>query len=825
MTENTHVEKVGWQLLFALWAFQAALAVFWLVALPSDGGELFGFSSARLVLLGTLLLLLLLCAGLSWKSRDAAWCVSIFRPALLDGFYLLALCLVIAAPLLILVLFMLGQDAGFVYSAYGTRLAPLTAWTALTGLEFCAFQVWRSAQALDALKRALHKLRRSLLVAWAALGIATVFVLFTRLGITPTNDGAFGSPPIPPMEWQVMLAIALGLAAMLAEARWRWFSSSSHPDRWIALAVYVFTILLWSSQPIQPGYFATPPRAPNFKIYPFSDGLIYDQYAQSVLIGGGMFYPAIPTRPLYVTFLAWLHFFAGQDYTRVILLQTLVLAAFPAVLYLLGRELGGRPLGLSLALVSALRDLTVNHATLIAQDYSYSKLFFSELPTALLLCLFTLLALRWARRRGPDWLPLAAGGVLGLAALIRLQSVVLLLAALPIALAVLWRQRRRWLSGAVLMVLGVALALIPWVWRNYHITGGLILDNPISQYMTMARRWSGSNGNEIIPYLPGENDAQYASRMTGLALASLRQDPGRILAGAANHFFNNEIGNLLSLPLRDSLRTPGELLWPQHPFWQTPFAHPGPLQLAWSAAYLLLFGLGVAVAWRKSGLTGLLPLVFSLVYNAWTALFLSSGDRFLVPIDWAAYLYHLLGLLTLGALALLGVQRAREKVSAWMETRYNGQDGHGRIVPVSWRRIVLTGSLILLLGASIPLTEMAFPQRYPALTQAQLAARTGLQAQPGEKLFYGRALYPRYYQSGEGEPGTSKLGYGQSDQARLVFYLLGPQNTLVIFPLPHAPNFFPNASDVYLAGTQRDGFVQAREVIVEKDGKSARFVP
>ncbi|MCX6064453.1 MAG: hypothetical protein NT121_01670, partial [Chloroflexi bacterium] len=121
-----------------------------------------------------------------------------------------------------------------------------------------------------------------------------------------------------------------------------------------------FTCFLWLAQPILPGYFATPPRAPNFEIYPFSDALIYAQYAQSALVGNGFMWPDVPTRPLYITFITWLHVLAGQDYIRVIFLQTLVLAAFPAVLYLLGKEVAGRPLGLGLALLATFRDLTAN---------------------------------------------------------------------------------------------------------------------------------------------------------------------------------------------------------------------------------------------------------------------------------------------------------------------------------------------------------------------------------------------------------------------------------------------------------------------------------
>ncbi len=787
-------------ILFILWTLQGALALFWLISLPADAknGLLFGFSAARLALLGIMLALTGFSAVLAWFARRADFSLA---PNLQERLYLFAIFVAVTAPLILLALRALGQTYNFVYTAYAQRLTPLVFWLSLVALEFIAYHAWEQFRAAPDVFGVL----RTALYAFLGLAAFAVFIAVTRLGLTPYNDGSWGVPTTPLLEWQIALALLLALAAILFAPKLKLSDSA------IFFLVYSLTCLLWLTQPINPGFFATAPRAPNFEIYPFSDALIYAQYAQSALIGNGFLWPDVPTRPLYIAFLTWLHAISGQDYTRVIFLQTLVLAAFPAVLYLFGKELGGRPLGLGLALLAAFRDLTANVAAPFSSNYTYSKLFFSEIPAALLLCIFALMVIRWLRQPKPAWYPLLAGGILGLSALIRLQSVVLLAAVIPLGFFIL-QNRRKWLLGSALMCVGVALALLPWLARNVRATGGLVLDNPISQTMVLARRWGGDNGNALIPRLPGEGDAQYSSRMTGLALQSLRQNPGRILGSALNHFFNNEIGNLLVFPLRDRLDSPAELLWPQHPFWQTWRSQPtaGQIPVIW--LYLLVFAVGLAAAWRTNGPIGLLPLALTLVYNAWTALFLSSGDRFLVPVDWAVYLYHFLGLLTFASLLLTGLKGAREKVVDWASARYNGRKAGIESAPVSWRGLFLTSSLILFIGASIPLTEVLFPKIAPL--------PASLTPQTGEILLRGRAIYPRYYDAGDGEPGTAKLGYGESDEPRLVFYLLGEQNTLVIFPLENAPEFFPSTSDVAIVGTQESGFVRAREIIVEKDGKS-----
>ena len=144
-------------------------------------------------------------------------------------------------------------------------------------------------------------------------------------------------------------------------------------DLWIALAVWLATVALWLGQPIVPNSSALEPRAPNFEVYPFSDAQTYDEFSQSVLIGNGFGANEIPQRPLYIVFLAFLHVLVGQDYGKVIALQSMVFALFPVLLYLFGREFFGRPIGISIALLAILRDYTSNLVSPFTGNLSYSK--------------------------------------------------------------------------------------------------------------------------------------------------------------------------------------------------------------------------------------------------------------------------------------------------------------------------------------------------------------------------------------------------------------------------------------------------------------------
>jgi hypothetical protein len=146
----------------------------------------------------------------------------------------------------------------------------------------------------------------------------------------------------------------------------------------------------------------------------------------------------------------------------------------------------------------------------------------------------------------------------------------------------------------------------------------------------------------------------------------------------------------------------------------------------------------------------------------------------------------------------------------------------------------LTGLIIFAFGSSLPLSEHLLPQRYPPASRETILAHLSasdtlrqtqaLAQEPGALVLRGRAIYPRYYAAGEGEPLSAKTGYAAMPQARLVFFLLGQTNSLIVFDLPESPAFFPNTADVTLIGLPRKGYIQAEAVLVETPQKSALYL-
>ena len=781
----------------------------WLIHLPTDVDRkaVLGFSVARIILLGIAaslaggsLFLYFRFDGFNKKRNGFDFSQRLW---LWDLNYVVFLFSIWLAPLVIVILSNIPGNTANI--AYAERLSPLAFWFALSGIEFVFFFVSTQWDAAEQIFQEQQALIKSTTVILLLLFLVGVIVVVTKIGITPVMD--WGGPAVPFFEWQILLVslILLVLAFLprkVLEIR----------EKWIVIGVYLITLGLWLSQPVNPAYFATAPRAPNYEIYPFSDGLVYGQYAQSALVGNGFLYPEVPSRPFYLAILTWLHVIAGPDYSHVIILQTILLGLFPVLLYVIGREFGGRPAGIALALLVVFRDMNTNLAAPFSSSVTYSKLFFSEIPTALIIGAVTILCMRWVHSaKPPTWLPLLTGGFLGVATLIRSQSLILIVVILFLSLLV-QHTFKQWLISSGYLVVGLLIVLLPWMIRNDLVSGGFVLDNPFTQTMTMTRRWKGIEGNVILPRLSNETDAEYSSRMLSEAIWVLRNKPGFILETAANHFVNNEVDSLRAFPIRDEILSAQEITTPQHAFWEKPLAA---RQLPLFAFNLLIFSVGLAAAFHYRGLPGLLPLGFGMAYNAWSALFFTSGGRFIVPLDWSVFLYQVCGLILLGGLILSFTNGARENISIWLQNMkvdakpvfIEARDSH---------RLVLTFILILFLGLFLPLTENAFPKKYPPLPQAQIAAKIGIPLQDGEVAIYGRAIYPRYYEAGDGEPETAKTGYAPADQARLVFFVVGSTNTLVVFDLPSVPDFFPNTADVIMIGTVKENYFAPRVVKVIK---------
>ena len=835
-------ELKKWKIFFILNTVQGFTALIWTASLQSDSEQtiFLGFSKSRLLLLFVLCLLIFFFFALSSSRRLSARLLDLFSDSKAQWILILSGAGGIISGILIpQILFSIYQTSGvYIYRALFERLLPVFSWLGLFSLEFL-FLLQHTQHALkwDNIKSRVSIYRWGLyfflffLVVWLLIAI-------TNYGLTPDLVG-WGSSAVGLLEWQIWISWILCSGLIMLVGKNSVFSKVikgfKHLDLAIVLGIYLFTLLVWVGQPIVPAYFATPGREPNFEVYPYSDGAFYGHFAQNILIGNGFKGMEIPPRPLYILFLAAMHALGGQNYIDVINFQTIFMAFFPLVLFFIGKELHNRSTGILLALLAIFKEWTAIITAPIALSTSNTKLFFADVPASLGVSIFVLLTMLWLKKHKKNLLfPLITGGTLGLVMLIRTQSLILLPAIFFVAFFIYLPDWKKWVLSCILVMLGVGLSIVPWLWRNQKITGEFVFDHPDSQTRVVAQRLSPT-AKENPERLPGENDADYNERLSEIILNYYKTEPGRIISFVGAQLINCEINSLFILPVRNGVLSPSDLITPEIAFWQTKITAPNFFQKILILLNLAVVSIGLGASWKKNKIIGLIPIFSQLSYNFSTAAARYSGGRYLIPVDWIILLYYAIGLIeiTFSILLLLNVDISTNQFKNILADKEKNKK-EKTLKQMLFEGIVISG-FFLIIGSSLPLAEIFIPEKYPLLSDtamhekfeqqlketplAENELQTIIKLMSNEDMFlgYGRAIYPRFYQANDGEPLSDKTGYRVLDYARFTFLLVSPTNSLVILKDEESPQVFPNASDVMVLGCPQGNYIDAALVILPEE--------
>ncbi|MEW5872406.1 MAG: glycosyltransferase family 39 protein [Chloroflexota bacterium] len=640
-------------------------------------------------------------------------------------------------------------------------------------------------------------------VAGIALFIACLLVAFlsarTGIGVTPDIAG-WGGPAVPILVDQFLFAALVGIAASIPLTILVKRLHKPQSGFWLDLIIFVIlwaaAFFIWSGQPVPRSYFITTGAPLNNRLYPHSDAMLYALISQSVQLGYGFLGGEVVPRPLYILLLAIFHAIAGQKYQDVILVQTLVLALFPAALYLLGKALHSRPLGILIAVLAIIREINAFAATSL--EVSHSKLMMADLPTALAVVLFTWSVVHWLKKPSASWIdPLLAGGLLGITALLRTQALILL----PVTwLFLAWIYRRQWkrfgIASATLL-LGFLLVVSPWIYRNRVNTGVITFDHPKQAGMVTQRY--RVEMEDYFPRLPGESDKAYKTRLESTLGSFILAHPTAVTRFITAHFINSEVASLNTLPQCFGYRPFQDTLQDCRSFW-----HPitgntlvGSLALV---ADLALVIVGLVACWKNWKLVGLIPAVYHLVYNLSNALARNSARRYILPVDWVLYFYFSVGIIELLFWLARPLHSGQSPFSEISQAFRQGSPGPHNARPRLRTGILFTG-LFFLIGLSLPLSEIIVPPRYPAYSQPELVqnilAMPLVQDLPLEPqalraftrgdsaiVIQGRAFYPHL---------------SSSSQA-LNFTVIGPGGARDVSLAIDAATNLPNVLDVIVLG-------------------------
>jgi hypothetical protein len=834
-------QRIFFSLFWLLGALEGLAASGALIGAPTDPENIFafGYSLNRLTLLGATVLLVIVLFAIAvagwltptWREKILARIVPFKKILLVAG------CFFFVASLALY-----GLPAYRLPAIYGyiERARPILIWLIALSAQLTLGVLFYNGLDWESFKNELRANRRTFLVQGA---LSAAFLLLwglvagTGVGIQP--DRAFWNESgVPLLIEQIFFAwlgalIVAGLVAKLNN------TPNIKLNRFIDIALFIalwgLAVWAWSSQPIVRSFFLPKPMAPNNEWFSFSDAASYDIGGQSILLGNGVNDGKFTDKPFYMLFTAITHAIGGQSYAGAIFVQTLILAFIPAMLYLLGKALHSRGLGILIGLLSIFKEINNIQATLKVQ-VSHSKLFLTEPLTALLLITFTWLVVRWFKNPSEKRLSLLlAGGVLGLAVLVRPNPLLIAPFVLLAALFAMQYQWRQWLYSACLFMLGLGLVISPWLISAQNEQGKSFLLAKINRVYaryavskvpvnatrapkntkTPAPGITATMTPENQTEIPGKNDkTTKAERKEKIASIKENSQARSIYEYTPQHFLHNEIASVVILPLTlqldDIPHITGGPIWDVQ--WSGALTLENTILLALN---LLIIAIGLGAAWARAKFAGLIPVIVNVAYFLANALARTSGSRYLIPADWTVYLYFGLGLIQITIW-----------LAALIQTPLNGDEKQPAVAfpeKSNFKSLIGLSAILLLAGMSLPLAGVVIPQAYPpekndaALSalfiEADLSASpvtpdilTRLAGRKYARFFKAKIFYPRYFNPGEGFcricTGTDRA-FAQKDYPRLALLAIGSYTAAIELPLTESPQAIPNGSEIIVIGCLR----------------------
>jgi len=780
-------------------AFQSLIAIAALLRVPSEG-----LSVARLGLLGALALVFLGGIGFGlYTRRDLSRFEQFASTPVIFSSALLALTFS-------LILFLLRYLNPERLLPYYERISPL--------LWLLFFLTLEATILLLLIKNGFHPqaladrraVYRAALFPLILLLSIFLFIAITKIGVTP-DTGYWGEPGVAIPGWQFVVALVIGFASLLLSTL---YPAHSHlVTRYFPLALYLTAAILWLSVPLETlaGSFYSPISPPTNVPLPYSDAGFYDFSAQSLLIGTGYF-GGIPPRPLYVTFLAFLHLLFGQNYPALISAHVLVMALFPFALYFLAKKLHSPTAGVIVALFAIFREYTglwISSNTRVVN----SKIFTTDFATALSVVVISLVVIWWLERR--DFRStLIAGGAFGVFLLFRTQSMLTLPVLFLLVLLILQFKWAEWFKAGIVFASAMALTVLPWLTHNYTIAGQFSFDDP-NQVAVIYSQYAFTGNLDLSQYNPETDSVR--ERIIGFTL----EHPGYVANFITTHFLNTEIGGLLVLPL---IKTFHGLQEPLNLYWITWDGRLEWYNVILVLFYLLVAALGLGSAWRRMGWLALVPVAFNLGYAISNGIARFSSWRYNLPVDWVFYFYFSLGAAEIFSALLLLFGTKIEKV---ISPNKMFQPSSIRFNDLRLRYFLPLLAFVFI-GAAPWLAKGLAQPRYTSTPDdliAKLASRGYDRAeietflsQPNSVISEGRLLFPRMYRKGEGLASAHPWhAYATQDFPRLGFILINTSHADMIFPTRELLNFQQGADSIVLACAGDKDLTTVRVILFEND--------
>jgi hypothetical protein len=258
-----------------------------------------------------------------------------------------------------------------------------------------------------------------------------------------------------------------------------------------------------------------------------------------------------------------------------------------------------------------------------------------------------------------------------------------------------------------------------------------------------------------------------------------------------------------------------EYLFKNMDWWSTRSLGLSPSEIFGMLIVLMVIVFGAIRLFKKNGVSGLLPIFLFIAYNLSNGLARNSGGRYNLPIDWIGYTYFSIGLLYIFQSIYLLIKPKSNMLSTINQNNNLKQKG-------ALGKNLFLVCLFIFISSLIPITEAVFPKQFSTLTSAEVNnIVTGnpqlstyvdqLVVNPAKSIIHGKALYPRFYLSGQGEPGSAWVAYSKQQFDRIGFQVIYSEGRFdAIYSTKNIPAYFPNRSEIILIGDFQTAYIGNR---------------
>ncbi len=674
------------------------------------------------------------------------------------------------------------------FTSYISRLHPILIW--LTIVSAITFLISLFEHRQYSFTKILSANKSTIKIGGISLSLIillSIIVALSGFGITHPEDYWYGAG-VPILGQQLLFVFIITALVAKLEFRSRIKLELRH-EALIGLGIFLVAAFFWMHEPIRSNYFL--PDTMDNPIYPYSDSALFDTGSQYALIGQGLFNGQYFDRALYSAFLTYLHILVGQNFENLLNLQAIFFAIFPVIIFLIGKEIHSYTLGVSAGLLTILRG--INSIVAMAWiDLAGPKMMMTDFPTAIGIALFILFALKWVKKPANLHFAVWCGGFLGLSMMLRTHVLLLLPALIAYILFFNVNISRSYrFIGSFILIIGMLTASTPWDIRNQSKGYPMFYMYYSRIWLVLKERYQIQGSSYLTsPYIELTSATTNQVSKTLATLPSNEIQDGictSVICKLSNHMAHNLITSFVFFPSSLWLHNIWNTVKETSPFWQPNW---GISDIPFSGYVFLfihftLFSLGIGSAWQKQKWLGLLPLGIFLVYLLTNTLALTSGGRYVAPVDWVVVLYSLLGSLQILIWLMRWIGYIPNKQEEYSQTEQPNTLHVKQFIKIAPALIMLVS-----IGSLIPLAENLFKPRYQiqsaeqlltSLKESEFLEKSGYTQEeltqflkdPQAVITAGKVLYPRFYEANSGEPDRSTY-YRELEYARVVFTIIGP---------------------------------------------------